>query len=156
MIFPRVNEMVVSLNEEQGGYRFCGTIPNNYVAKLAGFTALITSLDMSFSKQVQMSDVGFHTLSAGLTALTSLNLQGCWQMLDDTLRALASLTALTNLNLAGCQRVSNKGLRALAGLTALTDLNLGGCWQVSDDGMWALASLTALTSLNLSTSRYLE
>jgi len=84
---------------------------------------------------------------AGLTAhLTSLDLTGCVQVLDDGLRAsLAGLTTLTSLNLACCHRVSNVELRALAGLTALTSLDLSFCGQVSDDGLRSLASLPSMS-----------
>ena len=68
-------------------------------------------------------------------------------MSDNGLRRLAGFTAL---NLERCYKVSDDGLRALASLTGLTDLNLVYCYHASDDGLLpTLAGLSALTSLNL-------
>jgi hypothetical protein len=91
-----------------------------------------------------VSDDGVQEL-AGLTALTTLNLCGCYQGSSyNGLRKLAGLTALTTLNLDGCELLSDD-LRSLAGLvTALTSLNLDGCAQPSDSGLHSLLGLTAL------------
>jgi internalin A len=59
----------------------------------------------------------------GLTALASLNLDGCDQLTD--LGPLRGLTALASLDLRGYGGVTDLG--PLRGLTALASLDLGEC-----------------------------
>lgn len=56
-------------------------------------------------------------------------------MSDDGEHALGGLTALTTVNLNGCSKVSDNGIRALAGLT---DLNLEYCYKVLGNRLHAL------------------
>ena len=76
-----------------------------------------------------------------LPSLTALDLQGCTQISDTGLSAVAQhLTSLTSLDLSGCGQISDTGLSAVAQhLTSLTSLNLSGCELISDTGLSALA-----------------
>jgi len=148
MRFQRINEIVMvrgPLVGHPAGSVECSGA-DKWLQALAGLTAL-TSLDLQECWEV--TDDGLRALSS-LTALTDLHLGFCRQVSDNGLRViLAGLTALSTLGLSGCEQVSDVGLRDLAGLTTLTDLDLGYCRRVSDDGVHELAKLTALTNLNL-------
>ncbi|MEM7481880.1 MAG: leucine-rich repeat domain-containing protein [Acidobacteriota bacterium] len=80
---------------------------------------------------------------SGLTALQSLDLNGCGV---SDLAPFSNLTALQVLNLSGCMGVSD--LAPISNLTALQDLNLRWCMGVSD--LAPISNLTALQDLNLS------
>jgi hypothetical protein len=61
---------------------------------------------------------------APLTALTSLDLQGCSGVVDEGVRELAPLTALTSINLRGCAQVTNEGVKALRASRIVARVNL--------------------------------
>ncbi len=89
---------------------------------------------------------------SGLTALETLELEGCEHLTGEGLVALRRMPQLTSLNLSRCTRVQS-GLVSLSGLTRLRCLTLGWCILLADGQLTHLSGLTNLTSLNLSSTK---
>ena len=65
--------------------------------------------------------------------VTEVNLRGCYNVTDESLRALARCNELVTLNLKCCDKVTNTGLGYLSeGCPALKSLDLTHCWRVTD------------------------
>jgi hypothetical protein len=91
-----------------------------------------------------------------LPALTTLNLTNCGHL--EELRCLSSFTALTDLNLSGCWRLDVEELETLSSLAFLTNLNTLDLRcsadrpdpiELTDEALRTLRSFTALTTLYL-------
>jgi F-box/leucine-rich repeat protein 14 len=67
---------------------------------------------------------------SSLPALTFLNLQQCYELTDERLRAVSSCTALTYLNLTECRNVTAAGVQALRDTTAAPNLEIE--WEECD------------------------
>jgi uncharacterized protein (TIGR02145 family) len=90
------------------------------------------------------SDILTPPVLTGLTALVTLDLAGCTQLVDPPV--LTGLTALQTLNLNACTQLVDPPV--LTGLTALQSLNLYDCTQLA--GTLDCTGLVALTTLNIS------
>lgn len=87
---------------------------------------------------------------AKLGRLERLDLDGCRQLQDDGLAALArGLPGLVHLDLRLGEQVTSKGLGALGGLARLARLRLDACSKVDDAAVKAAAALPALEALDL-------
>lgn len=87
---------------------------------------------------------------AKLGRLEKLELDGCRQLRDDGLAALAKgLPRLAHLDLRLGEQVSSKGVAALGGLEELARLRLESCGKVDDAAVKSAAALPALEALDL-------
>ncbi|CAD7700865.1 unnamed protein product [Ostreobium quekettii] len=114
---------------------------------LAGFGGL-TSLSLAYTMWEFAGD-GLAPL-LGLTALRSLDMQGCGSLNDATLRVVGRLSSLTSLQLSHCKKVTSRGAAHLTALTDVVILALGGCHRIDDAGLEAISSLTHIRTLVLS------
>lgn len=85
-------------------------------------------------------------------SLTKLNLQDCFSMTNDGMRALSVLTALTTMELYNLRQVNN--ISSLGCLTRLKKLNLESC-RHKDNEMRVFSGLTNITKLSLAGCRLL-
>lgn len=86
----------------------------------------------------QIDDTGIAALS-GMSAMTSLKLQGCVSVGEHGMALLpAQMPLLRCLKLGGCSRVAtitDPCLTPLQHLAALTHLDLAGCLEITDTGL---------------------
>jgi hypothetical protein len=115
------------------------------------FPAVVTIdlKDVYAGESAALTDEGLRAVSS-CSALTSLDLTGCFKMTHKGMRAVGNLPALTSLNLSWCNnKTADAGLGAVSKLPALTSLNLTGCVMFTDVGLEAVSKLPALKALNL-------
>ncbi|CAD7697650.1 unnamed protein product [Ostreobium quekettii] len=117
------------------------------IESLAEFRDM-TSLSLAFSRWEFAGDALTPLLC--LTALSSLDLQGCSSVNDATLRVVGKLASIDCLQLSRCEKVTGRGVRHLAPLSRLESLSLGQCHRVDDEGLEALHDLTRMSALTLS------
>jgi tetratricopeptide (TPR) repeat protein len=99
-----------------------------------------------------LTDNSVKLLTKKFINLTSLDLNSCNKLTDQSLEALRDLTALSTLNLGGSFQITYKGLRLLKNLTALTSLDFNCNIRINDQSLEAIKDLATLSSLNLSSS----
>nr|XP_043636536.1 F-box protein At3g58530-like [Erigeron canadensis] len=90
------------------------------------------------NRRLHISDVGVAYLIARLNSLISLDLSGCVNVTDESLKAIGESKCLGGLFLAGCSRITDLGLKYLAKgnvRKCLAQLTLAECDRISDNGI---------------------
>ncbi|XP_027083133.1 uncharacterized protein [Coffea arabica] len=126
-------------------------VSNAGVSSLVKFSRNLVNLDVRWCKGI--SDEALEAIGT-MSALTSLNLQGCCLISDEGLASLAKgslCKSLEFLNLAECDRISDDGVMKLVAMKSLEVLKLAECGpKVTDVGGRAVAAIESLKRLNLS------
>lgn len=126
-------------------------VSNAGVHSVVKFSRNLVNLDVGWCKGI--SDEALEAIGT-MSALTSLNLQGCCLISDEGLASLAKgslCKSLVYLNLAECDRISDDGVMKLVGMKSLEVLNLAECGpKVTDVGGRAVAAIESLKRLDLS------
>jgi hypothetical protein len=91
-----------------------------------------------------------------LSALTSLDLSECADLLDSEVRHLSSLTSLQHLELPCVQNeCTDECMATLGGLVSLRNLCMAGVTEVTDDGIAQIAGLTNMQTMFVVNCRFL-
>lgn len=110
----------------------------------------ITNLEsLNLSGCYNVIDNGLlQTFTFDMPSLKILDLSLCKQVTDHSLNKIATfLKNLEILELGGCSNITNMGLLMIAwGLKKLKKLNLRSCWNISDNGIGHLAGLSKETA----------
>lgn len=118
---------------------------------LVSYLSKLIALDLGFCDKVSNESL---RVIGSVSCLESLNLEGCWLVSDEGLKALAEGSlrmTLKKLVLAECDRITDNGVLSLMQLCCLEELDLGECGpNVTDISGEAIASRERLKRLNLS------
>lgn len=119
---PKLKELYLSRTKIKG----CTHITNKGLQSLP---KTLTKLDLSGHTFV--NDKALETISKKCPDLRSLNLSGCYELMDHELTNLPA--KLTELDLTDCHQISNYCLATLP--SSLTNLNLTNCKKITEDGL---------------------
>lgn len=105
---------------------------------------LFQSLVRRGIRRVQVLSLKKHLrdVISGVPGLTSLNLSGCYNVTDESLKHafIQECHALTHLNLSICKQITDNSLGEIAkSLSNLEVLELGGCSYITNMGLFLVA-----------------
>lgn len=116
---------------------------------IAHLSRLTSLKDLNLKHCRSIGDAGIQSLSATLTGLRCLSLQGLSNLTDAGAASLSSLKSLSSLDAQFCWQIGDEGAMCLTALTNLTSLDLMYTWKVTDKAMLALAGMKSLLRLNI-------
>nr|GEY69065.1 hypothetical protein [Tanacetum cinerariifolium] len=116
--------------------------------------AICNHLEVVLSGRMNVGDFGVVSLVRSTQKLQTLNLEGCINVTDETLKAIGMLTHLRYLDLKDCSRITDLGLKYLAdggSKSSLYNLSLNNCgMSITDVGITAISHIESLWALDIS------
>ncbi|PWA53678.1 Leucine-rich repeat, cysteine-containing subtype [Artemisia annua] len=107
---------------------------------------------VSLGRRLHVGDVGVISLLRSSKNITSLCLERCVKVTDESLKAIGEVTCLKQLVLRGCYLITDLGLKYLANKdlkNSLKFLYLDECDRISDTGIIYLGQMVHLSVLTL-------
>lgn len=137
-----------------------GTLPKIHLKRYNAST--VSSLSKRGLTDVQVFSLkrNLKDLFNGMPHMTSLNLSGCYNLLDVTIEAALKkdVPYLKSLNLSNCKEITDKSVTMISQhCIQLQDLNLAGCSKVTNMGLLIIAwSLKNIRRLNVRSCRFIS
>ncbi|GJY34998.1 leucine-rich repeat, cysteine-containing subtype protein [Tanacetum coccineum] len=106
---------------------------------------------VSLDRRLSVGDVGVVSILRSSKNITSLSLERCIKVTDESLKVIGEATSLIFLNLGECDRISDTGIIYIGQMVQLTVLTLSKCGvNVTDFGISAISKIPNIERLVLS------